>query len=45
MTDPDKLKKLGYTKDYLGRELVSSDQLAELLMQDIIIPLDSVSIY
>lgn len=41
MTDPDKLKKLGYTKDYLGRELVSSDQLAELLMQDIIIPLDS----
>jgi DNA polymerase II large subunit len=35
-----KLKELGYTRDYLGRELVSADQLVELLMQDIVLPLD-----
>jgi DNA polymerase II large subunit len=37
----DKLKELGYNRDYLGRELVSSDQLVELMMQDVIIPRDS----
>ncbi|HEU4985282.1 MAG TPA: DNA polymerase II large subunit, partial [Nitrososphaera sp.] len=37
----DKLKELGYNRDYLGRELISSDQLVELMMQDVIIPRDS----
>jgi DNA polymerase II large subunit len=37
----DKLKELGYSRDYLGRDLVSSDQLVELMMQDVIIPRDS----
>jgi DNA polymerase II large subunit len=37
----DKLKELGYNRDYLGRELVSPDQLVELMMQDVIIPRDS----
>jgi len=31
---------LGYTRDYLGREIVSADQLVELLMQDVVLPLD-----
>ena len=35
-----KLKELGYKRDYRGRELVSTDQLVELLMQDIVLPLD-----
>lgn len=35
-----RLKELGYTRDYLGRELVSTDQLVELFMQDIVLPLD-----
>lgn len=37
----DKLKELGYSRDYLGRDLVSPDQLVELMMQDVIIPRDS----
>jgi DNA polymerase II large subunit len=37
----DKLKEMGYTRDYRGRELVSSDQLVELMMQDVVIPRDS----
>jgi DNA polymerase II large subunit len=36
-----KLRDLGYTRDYLGKELVSPDQIVELLMQDVIIPRDS----
>lgn len=35
-----KLRDLGYTRDYLGRELVSEDQLVELMMQDVILPTD-----
>lgn len=34
----EKAKELGYTHDYLGRELVSDEQLCELKVQDIIIP-------
>jgi DNA polymerase II large subunit len=34
----DKLRELGYTHDYLGRELTSPDQIVELMMQDVIIP-------
>jgi DNA polymerase II large subunit len=37
----EKLKELGYKRDYLGRELVSTDQLVELMMQDVVIPRDS----
>jgi DNA polymerase II large subunit len=36
-----KLKDLGYTKDHVGREIVGTDQLIELFMQDIIIPVES----
>ncbi len=35
-----KLRELGYSRDYLGRELTSSDQLVELMMQDVILPTD-----
>jgi DNA polymerase II large subunit len=37
----DKLRELGYTHDYLGRDLISPDQIVELMMQDVIIPRDS----
>jgi DNA polymerase II large subunit len=33
----DRLKELGYTKDYLGNELERKDQLCELKVQDVII--------
>ena len=36
----DKLRELGYTHDYLGRDLTSPDQIVELMMQDVIIPRD-----
>jgi len=34
----ERARELGYTKDYMGRELVSDEQLCELKVQDIIIP-------
>tara|TARA_Y100000034_G_scaffold14075_1_gene14724 strand:- start:31238 stop:34780 length:3543 start_codon:yes stop_codon:yes gene_type:complete len=34
----EKLKKLGYNKDYLGKELINENQIIELKVQDIIIP-------
>ena len=40
-TSINKLRELGYTKDYLGKELMFADQLLELLMQDLIIPATS----
>lgn len=40
-TSIERLKDLGYKKDYLGRDIVTTDQLVELFMQDIIIPLES----
>ncbi len=40
MTNIEKIKKLGYNKDYVDRDLTSSDQLIELLLQDIVLPLD-----
>jgi len=40
-TSIEKLRKLGYTRDYLGKELKSPDQIVELMMQDVIIPRDS----
>jgi len=40
MTNIEKLKELGYTRDYLDHELTSSNQLVELLMQDVVIPID-----
>ncbi|HKU49059.1 MAG TPA: DNA polymerase II large subunit, partial [Nitrososphaera sp.] len=36
-----RLKELGYTRDYQGKELSSPDQIVELMMQDVIIPRDS----
>ncbi|MGC2308492.1 MAG: DNA polymerase II large subunit, partial [Nitrososphaeraceae archaeon] len=40
MTNIEKIKKLGYNKDYTDKDLTSSDQLIELLLQDIVLPLD-----
>jgi DNA polymerase II large subunit len=40
-TNIKKLRELGYTRDYLGKELISLDQIVELMMQDVIIPRDS----
>ncbi len=37
----EKLRELGYTRDYLGKELESPDQIVELMMQDVIIPRDA----
>lgn len=37
-TDIDKLKELGYFKDYMGNDLIDQNQLLELKVQDIIIP-------
>jgi DNA polymerase II large subunit len=37
----EKLRELGYTRDHLGKELASADQIVELMMQDVIIPRDS----
>ncbi|NWG36513.1 MAG: DNA polymerase II large subunit [Nitrososphaera sp.] len=37
----EKLRELGYVRDYQGKELVSPDQLVELMMQDVVIPRDS----
>jgi len=41
MISIEKLRELGYNRDHLGMELTSTDQLVELLMQDVIIPLDA----
>jgi DNA polymerase II large subunit len=41
LNDFNILRKLGYSKDYLGIELTSSEQLVELMMQDIIIPIQA----
>ena len=38
----EKLRELGYTHDYMGRPLVSSDQICELKIQDIVIPRRSI---
>ena len=38
-TDSAKLKDLGYLKDHLGNEFQSSEQLLELFIQDVIIPI------
>ena len=36
----DKLKQLGYSHDREGKQLVSSDQICELKLQDIVIPIN-----
>ena len=38
----EKLRELGYTRDYMGRPLVNSDQICELKIQDIVIPRKSI---
>jgi len=39
----EKLRELGYNKDYLGAELVNDDQILELKPHDIILPCNSKS--
>ncbi len=41
MIDINKLKNLGYKKDYYGHELESKEQLIELMLQDVILPLET----
>jgi DNA polymerase II large subunit len=41
MASIERLRELGYNKDYLGMNLTLPDQLEELLMQDIIVPLEA----
>lgn len=41
LTDFNTLRNLGYSKDHLGIELTSSEQLIELMMQDVIIPIQA----
>lgn len=41
MTDIEKLKELGYISDYLGNDLTNNDQLIEIYIQDVIIPLET----
>lgn len=38
----EKLKELGYTKDYLGKEITNENQIIELKVQDIIPPKSSI---
>jgi len=40
-TTPQKLNELGYTHDIDGKPLTNQDQLVELKMQDVVIPLES----
>jgi len=39
----DRLKELGYTKDYLGKELVDENQILELKPQDVILPCNDIA--
>ncbi|MBN2013835.1 MAG: DNA polymerase II large subunit [Candidatus Altiarchaeota archaeon] len=39
----EKLGELGYTRDYLGNDLVDEEQLLELRVQDIILPVEGAS--
>ncbi len=41
MTNVDKLKSLGYSKDFYGKDLSSDDQLLEIFVQDVILPIDT----
>jgi DNA polymerase II large subunit len=41
MTNIDKLRNLGYSKDFYGKDLSSDDQLLEIFIQDVILPIDT----
>jgi DNA polymerase II large subunit len=41
MTSVDKLRKLGYSKDFHGKDLSNEDQLLEIFIQDVILPIDT----
>jgi DNA polymerase II large subunit len=43
MVSVDKLRSIGYTKDYKGNDLVNDDQLLELMHQDVILNRDGAS--
>ncbi|MGC9149889.1 MAG: DNA polymerase II large subunit [Candidatus Micrarchaeia archaeon] len=44
-TSVEKLRELGYTKDYLGNELKDEEQLVELMPQDIIINREAIKFF
>jgi DNA polymerase II large subunit len=41
MTNIDKLRNLGYSKDFYGKDLSTDDQLLEIFIQDVILPIDT----
>ncbi|HEU5172135.1 MAG TPA: DNA polymerase II large subunit, partial [Nitrososphaeraceae archaeon] len=41
MTNVDKLRKLGYSKDFYGKDLSNEDQLLEIFIQDVVLPIDT----
>src|ERR671910_843324 len=41
MTNIDKLRNLGYSKDFYGKDLSTDDQLLEIFIQDVILPIDA----
>lgn len=41
----ENLRKIGYVKDYLGRELTDPEQLLELQVQDVIIPFNGIDYF
>jgi DNA polymerase II large subunit len=41
MTNVDKLKELGYSKDFYGKDLSNEDQLLEIFIQDVVLPIDT----
>jgi DNA polymerase II large subunit len=41
MTNVDKIKNLGYSKDFQGKDLSNEDQLLEIFTQDVILPIDT----
>ncbi|HSF00349.1 MAG TPA: DNA polymerase II large subunit, partial [Nitrososphaeraceae archaeon] len=41
MTHVDKLRKLGYSKDFYGKDLSNEDQLLEIFIQDVVLPIDT----
>ena len=41
MTNIDKLRNLGYSKDFYGKDLSTDDQLLEIFIQDVILPIET----
>ncbi len=45
MVGIEKLRELGYTRDYLGNELSSDEQIIEIRIQDVVIPIKSANYF